>query len=1033
MMVYASPLRQLHHCGLGITVGAIALVPAIAQAQVIPDNSLGAESSTVRTSAINGQSAELIEGGARRGANLFHSFLDFDIPEGEQAYFANPNGVERILSRVTGNSRSDILGQLGVLGNADLFFLNPNGIVFGPNASLDLRGSFVTSTADSVLFDNGFAFSASNPQAPPLLTINVPVGLQMGSISASIEAPFSFLQVPTGQTLALVGGNVTLDGSFLRARQGRIELGAVGPSSRVGLNAETGYAANYQTVESFGDVLFSNGATASVSGNGAGNMQIQGRRIAFTDGSALIATTQGTGTGGTVALSATDAIALSGTTFNGDTAGIFARTISSGSAPDVTIKTNRLTLQDGARITTATLGAGEGGDLTINAGDRVEITGTTSDYVSPSALYTDAEAEGNAGTMTINTGHLILTQGSNIGVSSAGEGRGGRLVINATDSVELLGTSADLGLSSSLNSLILGTGDGQSITVNTRRLLVRDGGEIFGGTLGQGRGTDLIVNASDLVEVSGIGGVVQGEVLHSRLTTQSDKTATGNAGNLTITTRNLQVRNGGVIQASTFSSGNAGVLTINASEAVDVSNTTDNPQRVSQISSQTQGDGLGGQLTINTGALRVQGGSQVSVSTFARGNSGNLAIRASTIDITDSIGDETTSGLYAQVNPGASGSGGNLTLDADRVTVRNGARISVATNGAGDSGTLTIRAANSILVTGISSLTGTTSRITAQANSQATGNARALTINTRRLTIRDGGSISTSTRGAGNAGSLTIHAADAIALDGISRFNDPSSILAEASSGSTGNAGTVNITTGQLAMSDRALISVLGFGTGNPGDLAIAANTIRLHQGSALTAETRSSLKGANIQLQIRDSLNLDRNSRISASTQTGQAGNVVVNVANGGVRLQNRSRLSVEATQGGTAGSLSLRAAQFRLATGSSASVSSPQGQAGTLTVNANTVRLDRSSLTAERGDAFSSNSVSDRRAGALIRLNDLDQLTLRHGSILSALATGGANGGNVQINARNGFIVAIPAENSDVIASAERGNGGQIGITAQ
>jgi filamentous hemagglutinin family protein len=125
---------------------------------------------------INGINSDRIDGGAIRGSNLFHSFQEFNIDNGSGAYFSNPESISNILSRVTGNNLSNILGTLGVLGNANLFLINPNGIVFGPNARLDVGGSFFASTADSILFENGVEFAASNPEAPPLLTINIPIG-----------------------------------------------------------------------------------------------------------------------------------------------------------------------------------------------------------------------------------------------------------------------------------------------------------------------------------------------------------------------------------------------------------------------------------------------------------------------------------------------------------------------------------------------------------------------------------------------------------------------------------------------------------------------------------------------------------------------------------------------------------------------------------------------------------------------------------------------------------------------------------------
>jgi filamentous hemagglutinin family protein len=126
-----------------------------------------------------------IQGGTQQGNNLFHSFSEFNVGEGRSVYFENPAGVTNILSRVTGNDLSDILGTLGVgapgtLGTANLFLINPNGIIFGPNARLDVSGSFMASTASSLNFADGTHFSATNPEAPPLLTINVPLGLQLG-------------------------------------------------------------------------------------------------------------------------------------------------------------------------------------------------------------------------------------------------------------------------------------------------------------------------------------------------------------------------------------------------------------------------------------------------------------------------------------------------------------------------------------------------------------------------------------------------------------------------------------------------------------------------------------------------------------------------------------------------------------------------------------------------------------------------------------------------------------------------------------
>ncbi|MEQ9549185.1 MAG: filamentous hemagglutinin N-terminal domain-containing protein [Coleofasciculus sp. G3-WIS-01] len=195
--------------------GFVLLAGNSTHAQITSDGTLGDESSIVTPNArINQQIVDLIEGGAVRGANLFHSFQDFNVSEGQQVYFTNPTGIETIFSRVTGTDISDILGTLGVNGNANLFLLNPNGIVFGPHASLDIRGAFVASTAESLVWENGTQFSATNPQAPPLLTINVTPGLQYGSTSPQ-STIINRGNLAVGQDFTVQAGTLDLQGQLL--------------------------------------------------------------------------------------------------------------------------------------------------------------------------------------------------------------------------------------------------------------------------------------------------------------------------------------------------------------------------------------------------------------------------------------------------------------------------------------------------------------------------------------------------------------------------------------------------------------------------------------------------------------------------------------------------------------------------------------------------------------------------------------------------------------------------------------------------
>ncbi|MEO0869533.1 MAG: filamentous hemagglutinin N-terminal domain-containing protein, partial [Cyanobacteria bacterium J06642_11] len=173
-------MRTIFKLVLAGLIGYPFTVPPLALAQIVPDESLGSERSVVSPSS----TGDLISGGATRGSNLFHSFEDFNIQSGQGAYFMGSDDFSVIFSRVTGNNPSSILGRLGILNsNADLVFLNRNGIIFGPNASLELSGSFIGTTADSIQFADGTVLSSSEVDAIPILTSSIPVGLGFTSAS----------------------------------------------------------------------------------------------------------------------------------------------------------------------------------------------------------------------------------------------------------------------------------------------------------------------------------------------------------------------------------------------------------------------------------------------------------------------------------------------------------------------------------------------------------------------------------------------------------------------------------------------------------------------------------------------------------------------------------------------------------------------------------------------------------------------------------------------------------------------------------
>ncbi|MDJ0900516.1 MAG: filamentous hemagglutinin N-terminal domain-containing protein, partial [Xenococcus sp. MO_188.B8] len=335
-----------------------------------------------------------ITGGTTAGNNLFHSFQEFSVLENQTAFFNNALTTENILSRVTGSSVSNIEGLIRANGSANLFLINPNGIIFGPNAALDIGGSFVGSTAESIQFSDGSFYSAVDPQAPPLLTINIPLGLQYGAEPGNIivqgignntgfrdpsvndlslvkDFRPTGLQVAEGNTLALIGGNIALDGGNLTAAEGHIELGSV-EEGLVKFDGNEGIGAfDYQDITEFLDIALVNAASVEVSGNSSGTVNVQGQNISLADASAILANTSGNGIAGSITLNGAESVQVTGIS---QTQIPFVSYVSTGTAPgstgagaDLNINTSYLLVAGGAIVDSPVFGSGDGGDINVNA------------------------------------------------------------------------------------------------------------------------------------------------------------------------------------------------------------------------------------------------------------------------------------------------------------------------------------------------------------------------------------------------------------------------------------------------------------------------------------------------------------------------------------------------------------------------------------------------------------------------------------------------------------------------------------------
>jgi filamentous hemagglutinin family protein len=718
-------------CGwfLGIAIGSVSVCSAncaigqspvpSAIAQITPDGTLPNNSSVTRESNIFN-----ITGGTSAGNNLFHSFEQFSVPTGSTAYFNNAVDIQNIISRVTGKSISNIDGLIQANGTANLFLMNPNGIIFGPNASLNIGGSFLATSASSFKFPDGSFFGATSSQDKPLLTITAPVGLNMGSNPGTIQVQgagheivykdlteegsrgridtsFTGLRVEPGKTLALVGGNVSLEGGVLTSEAGRVEIGSVGSNGVVNLvPLQEGWKLGYEGTPSFRDIQFSGKTLVNTTGDGSGSIAVAGRNINFIDQSILLADTLADKNGGEISIVGEQIVFnqsnISSNSFSSGNAGQIKldannikiqnnssasiQTGNTGDAGNINIRTNSLTIENKSALASITQAnsTGKAGDINITVKGPLMIVGA--------GIVTDTFGTGNAGKISINANSLRI-EDSRVSSTVVNASQAGEINLNVADSLAIKGTDITTGTS--------GTGDAGKIRINANSFQFEDGG-VQSNTEenSTGKAGEININVALSLELSNNAGI------------STDSLSQGDAGKINIRANSFLLENSGV-SSNTGGSGTAKAGEINITVADQFTIKTAGAQ-TNTLNNVTAGD-----LKVRAKTLILDNGGGLEVLSTGNGDGGNLTIVADTIKL------ERDSAIRATTT---SANGGNLQLNvAKLLLLRGSSRISASggtQNAGGNGGNITINVPKGFIVT----VRGENSDITANAFNGKGGN-----------------------------------------------------------------------------------------------------------------------------------------------------------------------------------------------------------------------------------------------------------------------------------------------------------------------
>ena len=928
------PIRKVVYA---ILLGSVVAGPGQeAKAEVVADGTMGA------AGALAGPDFSIPSTlGTQVGTNLFHSFSTFNLFTGESATFSGPGGVGNVITRVTGGSASSLNGPLRcTIQGANLFFLNPAGILFGPEASLDLTGSFHASTASFLALGETGILDVANP-GNDLLTTAPPQAF--GFVTAQpgqIAMDSSTLQVDEGASISLIGGKMTLvnsgDQTMLQAPGGGVNLVAVAAPGQVGL---LGATVNSDAVSRLGALTIINTGGHPSGGQpdidtssdlgGGGAISLRSGRFVL-DGATLASDTGGPGVAGDITIEARKSVLLE------NEASISAKTYSADDGGSIIVTTPDLTVEGGSVLLTSTwddsaMGGGRGGDLRI-AADSLTVRGYAleNDDLFHSAVYSSSNGTAPAGDIEITAQAVTVEDEGWVSSDANASGPGGNLRIRAEDiwvgehgwlstdtfgsgqagSVDLRAGFVGVGTGGKITTDTYGAGDAGRLAIQAEAVGIYVGGytEIAGDlifsairseTFGSGSGGEILL-AGPAILVEDGGGIAS----------RSNTDATGSGGSISVSTDSLQVR-GYVVVDDTYYRGNINASSYGVGEAGDITITagTVAVEDEAVIYSDANGEGAGGHLRINAEELMVSGHGWLSSDTYGSGDAGSLEVEAGVVAVTN--GGRITSDTYD------SGKAGDLTVKAEEIVVSGyldiagesfASKISSDAVGSGSGGAITLSAPRILVEEG--------GGVESRSRYAGSGDGGNISITADQLTVRRVGEVNASSIGAGSAGDITI-AAGSVTLEEVGTIASYAN--------STGNGGNIAIHADSVHLEGvgefnnklyRSLINASSYGAGQAGDIDITAHTTTIAQGGGVISQATSTGNGGMISVTS-DELTVTGHgteaglvaiSSIDASSQGGGAAGAIA-IDAGRVTVAGAGTIASKSTDTGRGGDISIKA----------------------------------------------------------------------------------------------------------------------------